>query len=656
MAVEEKKNVLFVCSCLQSDLLLQQSIVLVSELISNLYENCNVFVLTNTDTLKLVLDDNVKFYIEKITEKSILEIVRKEKITQIFPILSDTKIEKMMSKILQEKRNKKLKIFHSDYLLSKHSKSSFKALAKKAGFTINNKKELDDLKNTQQFCAVCIKDKCKNQIVLDVFEHAIVNSKKLFCAPVLGQTLARKREISQILQNFGELITIQDYPYCIHFSIDKNGSFQFDDIKFGITYEAIFAIQRQRLSFGAIMTKIIREIPCFCDQNKKCIAYAYDYNNEMIINYAKGKDDVVNLFEKDGLKVFSNSNLANIFCKKSGNKKNKTTFITKNICSSLLNFPSCETDFVYEHINRLKIKGQDILVFFDLESEKDISSQIVFIKLCQKLKEKTGKNLILLTKYNIPITTLAGFKYIHIYEDLNAYSLHKILKQYNLKYAFLNPNRKKDYIISQLKNDHINIYGLDYGDSFLYQEENKSRESLLEKLDIKYSEKIVADNVFRFYCIKDEHCNIYLPTIISSKFNGELGAFCNFYPAIFPNYDTKDDIATMVSKILGKINTAGIIEMVFDYKDGDIIVYNVSSQIKPEMFFFHNLPISSIYETITDCCIGKNIDAIARNNKVKENSCLYQRIIFSLNDNQNIKIEDITSKKIFDKFKLIFTK
>ena len=196
MAVEEKKNVLFVCSCLQSDLLLQQSIVLVSELISNLYENCNVFVLTNTDTLKLVLADDVKFYVEKITEKGILEIVRKEKITQIFPILSDTKIEKMMRKILQEKRNKKLKIFHSDYLLSKHSKSSFKALAKKAGFTINNKKELDDLKNTQQFCAVCIKDKCKNQIVLDIFEQAIVNSKKLFCAPVLGQTLARKREIS----------------------------------------------------------------------------------------------------------------------------------------------------------------------------------------------------------------------------------------------------------------------------------------------------------------------------------------------------------------------------------------------------------------------------------------------------------------------------
>ena len=655
MAEEEKKNILFICSCLQSDLLLQQDIVLVNELISNLCENCNVFVLTNTDTLKLVLDDDVKFYIEKITEKSILEIVRKEKITQIFPILSDVKIEKMMRKIVQEKRNKKLKIFHSDYLLSKQSKSTFRALAKKAGFTINNKKELDDLKDTRQFCAICINDNCKNQIILDIFEHAIVNSKKLFCAPVLEQTLARKREISKILQNFGELITIQNYPYCIHFSIDKNGSFQFDDIKFGIIYETIFAIQRQRLSLGVIMTKINREIPCFYNQNKKCIAYAYDYEHEMVINYAANKDDVIHLFEKDSMKVFSNSSLARIFCKEN-NKKNKTAFITKNINFSCFNIPTREEDFVYEAISEAQIGGHNILVFFDLESEKDISSQIVFIKLCQKLKEKTGKNLILLTKYNIPITTLTGFKYIHIYEDLNAYSLHKILKQYNLKYAFLNQNREKEYIVNQLKNDHINIFGLDYSDSFLYQQENKSRESLLEKLDIKYNEKIVTDNVFRFYCIKDEHCNIYLPTIVSSKFNGELGTVCMFYPAIFPNYDTKDDIATMANKILGKINTAGIIEIVFDYKDGEIIVYNISSQIKPEMFFFYNLPISSIYETITDCCAGKNIDVITRKNNIEENGDLYQRIVFSLNDNQNIKIEDITSKKIFDKFKLIFTK
>ena len=655
MASEDKRNVLFVCSCLQSDLPLQQSIVLVNELISNLCENCNVFVLTNTDTLKLVLSDDVKFYVEKITEKSILEIVKKEKITQIFPVLSDAKIEKMMKKILQEKRNKKLKIFHSDYLLSRHSKSSFRALAKKAGFTINNKKELDNLKDTRQFCAICIKDKCKNQIILDIFEQAIVNSKKLFCAPVLRQTLAKKQEISRILQNFGELITIQNYPYCIHFSIDKNGSFQFDDIKFGITHEAIFAVQRQRLSLGAIMTKITREIPCFYDQNKKCIAYAYDYSNEMIINYAKGQEEVINLFDNEKMKVFSNSSLARIFCQ-GHDKKNKTTFITKNVDFSHFNFPSVEEDFVYETVSKAQISGQNILVFFDLESEKDISSQIVFIKLCQKLKEKTGKNLILLTKYNMPITTLVGFKYIHIYEDLNAYSLHKILKQYNLKYVFLNQNREKEYIVSQLKHDHINIYGLDYDDSFLYQKENKSRGTLLEKLGIKYNEKRVADNVFCFYCIKDEHGNVYLPTIVSSKFNGELGAICNSYPAIFPNYDTKEDITILANKILANMHSAGIVEMVFDYKDGDIVVYDVSSEIKPEAFFFHNLPVSLIYEILTECLLEKNIDMSIRKNKIEENTNLYQRIVFSLNDNQNIKMEDITSKKIFEKFKMIFAR
>lgn len=655
MAVEEKKNVLFVCSCLQSDLLLQQSIVLVSELISNLCENCNVFVLTNTDTLKLVLDDNVKFYVAKITEKSISEIVRKEKITKIFPILSDAKIEKMMSKILQEKRNKKLNIFHSDYLLSKRSKSNFRALAKKAGFTINNKKELDDLKDTRQFCAVCINDKCKNQIVLDVFEYAIVNSKKLFCTPVLGQTLARRREISQILQNFGELIGIKNYPYCIHFSIDKNWLFQFDDIKFGITHETIFAIQRQRLSLGTIIAKMAREIPCFCDQNRKCIAYAYDYEHEMVINYAKGKNDVINLFEEEHMKVFSNSSLARIFCQEN-NKTNKTTFVTKNIDGSHFNFPAREEDFVYETVSKAQISGQNILIFFDLESEKDISSQIVFIKLCQTLKEKTKKNLILLTRYNMPITMLASFKYIHIYEDLNAYSLHKILKQYNLKYAFLNQNREKEYVVNQLKNDHINIYGLDYGDSFLYQKENKSRESLLEKLGMKYNEKRVADNVFCFYCIKDRYGNVYLPTIVSSKFNGELGAVCNFYPAIFPNYDTEEDIATLADKIIANMRTAGIVELVFDYNNGDIVVYDVSSEIKPEAFFFHNLPVSLIYEILTECLLEKNIDTSIRKNKIEENTNLYQRIVFSLNDDQNIKIEDITNKKIFEKFKLIFAR
>ena len=655
MPKDEKKNVLFVCSCLQSDLLLQQSIVLVNELISNLCENCNVFVLTNTDTLKLVLDDDVKFYVEKITEKGILEVVRKEKITQIFPILSDAKIENIMRKIVQEKRNKKLNVFHSDYLLSKYSKASFKTLAKKAGFTVNNKKELDDLKNTRQFCAVCINDRCKNQIVLDIFEHAIVNSKKLFCAPVLGQTLAQRREISRILYNFGESIEIKNYPYCIHFSIDKNGSFQFDDIKFGITYETIFAIQRQRIGLGAIIAKITREIPYFYNQNKKCVAYAYDYEHEMIIDYAASKNEVIQLFEKSSMKVFANSSLASIFCQEN-DKKNKTTFITKNIDVSYFNFPAREKDFIYETVSKAQISGQNILIFFDLESEKDISSQIVFIKLCQKLKKKTGKNLILLTRYNTPITMLACFKYIHVYEELNTYSLHKILKQYNLKYAFLNQNREKEYIVNQLKNDHVNIYGLDYIDSFLYQHENKSRESLLEKLGIKYNEKNVADNVFCFYCIKDEHGNIYLPTIVSSKFNGELGAVCKFYPAIFPNYDTEENITVLADKILEKTRTAGIVEMIFGYKDGDIVVYDISSQIRPEVFFLYNLPISSIYCTITECLIGKNIDMIVRNDAVKEDKHFYQRIVFSLNDNQNIKIEDVTNKKIFEKFKLIFTR
>ena len=655
MAVEDKKNVLFVCSCLQSDLLLQQSIVLVHELISNLCENCNVFVLTNTDTLKLVLDDDVKFYIEKITEKGILEIVRKEKITQIFPILSDAKIEKLMSKILQDKFNKKLKIFHSDYLLSKHSKASFKTIAKKAGFIINSKKELDDLKDTRQFCAVCINDKCKNQIVLDIFEHAIVNGKKLFCAPVLEQTIAQRREISQILQNFGELITIKNYLYCIHFSIVKNGLLQFDEIKFGITHEAIFAVQRQRLSLGLIMAKIAREIPCFYNQSKKCIAYAYDYSNEMIINYAKDKNEVIQLFTKDSMKVFSNSSLARIFCKEH-DKRNKTNFITKNIDFSHFNFPTIVEDFVYEAVSKAQISGQNILVFFDLESEKDIPSQIVFIKLCQKLKEKTGKNLILLTHYNMPITMLASFKYIHIYEDLNAYSLHKILKQYNLKYAFLNQNPEKEYIINQLKNDRINIYGLDYGDSFLYQKENKSRGTLFEKLDIRYEAKKIIDNVYCFYCIKDEHGNVYLPTIVSSKFNGELGAVCNFYPAIFPNYDTKEDITNLANKILWNIKTSGIIEIVFGYKDGNIVVYDISSYIRSEVFFLQNFSISSIYNTLVECLISKNIDKTVREYKIKEELNFYQRVVFSLKDNQNIKIEDITKKKVFDKFKVLFGK
>ena len=375
----------------------------------------------------------------------------------------------------------------------------------------------------------------------------------------------------------------------------------------------------------------------------------------MIINYAKDKDEVVQLFTKDSMKVFSNSSLARIFCKEH-DKRNKTNFITKNIDFSHFNFPAIVEDFVYEAVSKAQISGQNILVFFDLESEKDIPSQIVFIKLCQKLKEKTGKNLILLTHYNMPITMLASFKYIHIYEDLNAYSLHKILKQYNLKYAFLNQNPEKEYIINQLKNDRINIYGLDYGDSFLYQKENKSRGTLFEKLDIRYEAKKIIDNVYCFYCIKDEHGNVYLPTIVSSKFNGELGAVCNFYPAIFPNYDTKEDITNLANKILWNIKTSGIIEIVFGYKDGNIVVYDISSYIRSEVFFLQNFSISSIYNTLVECLISKNIDKTVREYKIKEELNFYQRVVFSLKDNQNIKIEDITKKKVFDKFKVLFGK
>ena len=112
----------------------------------------------------------------------------------------------------------------------------------------------------------------------------------------------------------------------------------------------------------------------------------------------------------------------------------------------------------------------------------------------------------------------------------------------------------------------------------------------------------------------------------------------------------------MANKILWNIHTAGIIKIVFGYKDGNIVVYDISSYIRSEVFFLQNFSISSIYNTIVECLISKNIDKMVREYKIKEELNFYQRIVFSLKDDQNIKIEDITKKKVFDKFKVLFGK
>ena len=74
---DKSKNILFIYSCLQDEALLQSNIAEIFKSVSEIGDGANIYVLSSRDTLKLILPDNVHFFVEKITTYRIKEIVKK---------------------------------------------------------------------------------------------------------------------------------------------------------------------------------------------------------------------------------------------------------------------------------------------------------------------------------------------------------------------------------------------------------------------------------------------------------------------------------------------------------------------------------------------------------------------------------------------------
>ena len=210
--MDEKKNenILIIYSCLQEFSFLTQNISIIYNFAKKLQDKYNIFIISSTDTLKITLDDDVKIITDKITEKNIIETIKKNNITKIIPIDCGFKI------IDEVQKNVKVENLFSSFFDEYKSVKYFEKLAKISGFLQKPryKRNQNNKKNYKTLNFICIKDKFNNQIILDSFETYYLNEKKIFLN-VLDINKDIKNSINQLVYNFGELLKITNYIFLV---------------------------------------------------------------------------------------------------------------------------------------------------------------------------------------------------------------------------------------------------------------------------------------------------------------------------------------------------------------------------------------------------------------------------------------------------------
>ena len=665
------KNILFLYSGLQQKLFMQQSIVVIKQFIDEIKEaqidkETNFFILTTTDLAKIVFDDNVLIIQDKITTNRILSVVKKYSIDTIINIIGDKNNDKTLNdtKLLNKKG---LNILCKEFYFANKSKRHFAGIAKQAGFLLNKEKILKDRTYYKDFVVVAVKDKYNNQHILDFFSTASIGDEKIFFAPAFLKDITDKNidELNTRIQRLGELLSINSLIYTISFSIDTNGKIIFNNIEYGLTDEAIFSLQRLQINLATI-TRKIAETEMFClSSDTQIIAYSYDYKNTLKIHFAKRLEDCCLPVYSTDKKNVINKCLVDRLIDNNKNQYNNAYFSSKKISTYksdlYLNFPSFSPDFLFN-----TIKNNDdryILMVLDRDDVVNCNNTAVFIKVCNRIREYTGKEMILLCEVFPPMLSLIHFKHIVAIDSIEENIIVNIVKAFFIKHIYLNIKPYNNCIISVANQFDIEIYGFDKNDVIFYNKNDNVCDAFSKKIECKFKKDI--DNtysVFDVFCTSDKHNNSFFNIILSRHFAGSMAVSYVRYPAVFINFEIQTKIKECVEKILDSIKTSGLLHIVFSYKHGELFVLDVTRATSFDYFTLHSfIKQRVIVDVIVKSLLGRKIDIdIRENNNILllpyRKDLFYRTMIFSTLNHYSISISGYSNKSIKDRYNKLISR
>ena len=653
----ENKNILFVYSCLEDNLKTQQSIVFIKQFIEKLPENCNITILTTTDELTFLLTERkINIIQNRVCEDEILKTINENNINFIIPICGDKELDKTIKNIYSKLKSKKVEILQESYYIEDKTKKHFNVLAKNSGFSIYRNKKKQNRQHTKEFFVSAIKDYFGNQIILDFCDVATINSKDFIISPSFCIENDKKK-VLKILQYFGEKLNIINVPYVINFSISQDGKIYFDSVEYGFTEKMIFSIQSKNIDITDIVYKNKHRIIQYYNIKNNYIAYTYNYSQNFVINFSTNYQEIEFKLKQKNIVSYSNNCLVykllllnhieqkHIKCFYKDCYKN--LYLQTNNLLNNSNYSINERDTLYGDKN--------ILVFLSKNFIRNTSEMICFLNLCQKLKEKTNNNIILITEYFTPLINLVEFKDIFIFNDLNNDNIIDIIKHFNIKQSFLYNYKNNKNIIELLYKNDVKIYGLNYEDTILFNINEKIKDDFCNKIGYTYKEIYSNENkIFDFYCIKDKHNNYYADFTVNDCFFNKINSNGIIYPASFDNFYIHDDIYEMSYKILSNIKSSGIVKISYIYDSGFLFVNDINIDCYYIPFLIHNLEKNTIFDILTEAIIGSNIDVSIRKHKIKSMDIFYQKILFNLDNNKTISLDGLTQEKVIKRYKMIF--
>ena len=652
---------------MQQRLFMQQSIVCIKQFIDEIIKSrtnnkTNFFVLTTTDLAKLVFDDNVVILQDKITKHAILSAVKENKIDTIISFIGDKDNDKILNDedFLNEKR---LNIFYKEFYLANRSKRHFANIAKQSGFFLDKSRTLVDKTYYKNFTVVAIKDEYNNQHILDFFSVANIGNNKVFFAPAFLNDVNDDKvcELMSKMQRFGELLSIQNLIYAVHFSVDESGVLIYNNIEYGLTEETIFSLQRLQINIATITRKILEKKMLFFPLNKQIIAYSFNYKDTLTINFASRFDDccLKSLLIKN--KRLSNKKLIDGLINNDCKIQDKCFFVSRKISSLknifYLNFLSSTPDYYFDQAKYNNIKNRYILMIFDDEDVKCDDNIPIFANLCNRIKAFTEKEVILLCKSCPPMLSLINFEHIIVVNDINEDVVGRVIDAFAVKYVYTNVKKSTKNIVSAVNKCDAEIYGFDASDNVFYDDSDDISEAFAKKIGCNFKSEVDnSDNIFDVFCINDKHGNSFFNIILSRHVAGHLEASYFVYPPVFENFEIQEKIEICFENILTNIKTSGPLHIIFSYKNGELYILNIE-RVALLYYFVLNLSIKKqvIIDVMAKSLLGRSIDInIVENRNILllpyRNDMFYRTMIFRTSLHKSISLSGGSNKSILSNF------
>ena len=632
----DKKNVLIVYSCLQEGAFLQQNLSIVYQFVQHL-KNYNITILTSFDTLKLAIQDEARIIVDKISAKLIIEIIKSEKIDLFIPIIGD--IDNIIKKV--QKHIKRLKVvnLYEDYYTN-NTFLDYKC-CRDINLEINHKNENDfkhDIVNTDFFNsgkilnALAIKDKFGNQVLLDILEYNGKTNEYY----TWNSDVKTKRFIKQKIDKIGEFLKITNCLYNIKIITNNNKIFLIE-IDYIFNDVALFFIQARQIDIGKMMLDIFNKgLIMHYSSIKEC----YTFNSKA--------DAFIFKFLKTNIDV--NEKYSSLSCTK---KHDLLQQLVKNDIQN--NF---KLKYV-KHNNIAKNDNKYILVSIDDAFIHDANIQILFYKLCDFLKRKTGYKILLLVKKNIILSSFLKNVDIIFYTNITNDYFKAILEKYNIVCSFIIPS-KNNNILNMVSKNGIKLYCINKDEFDLFCSDEDALFSFCNNLNIpfQYDAFGYKENIFHYFCITDKNKNVSFSTIVSEHYQYSIATKCNIMPAIFANYDIDAEINRISDIIIDNLSSYGLLDITFIYNKGELFVNGISLFSDASLFFLQKLKKNGdvLFDILSTSALGEDIYKIVNSTKVKILE-KFEKVCCFYNDNYNkqvVVVRDNTKNKILNRYKLLF--